>query len=99
MWLVILSKAITAVLLAAAFVVLIISGEKGPRGVLKALLAAMLALNAPDSVTGYVVANTAALAGAKAFRLAAATLAYSILETAEASGLAARKLWAEWLTI
>ncbi|HLG69228.1 MAG TPA: DUF2127 domain-containing protein [Chloroflexota bacterium] len=99
MWLVIISKAITALLLLGGFVMLLLAGNGDPTDVFSKFVAALFKGNPPGFVVAFVVEKTSGLAGGKAFALAAATLAYAALEATEAAGLAARKLWAEWLTI
>ena len=99
MWLVIVTKAITALLLVGAFVMLLIAGRTDPTDVFTKFVTALFKGNPPGFVVAFVVGKTAGLVGGKLFALAGASLAYAVLEGTEAVGLAARKLWAEWLTI
>jgi uncharacterized membrane protein (DUF2068 family) len=99
MWLVIFSKAAAALLLLLAFALLIAAGAKDPTDVVSKLLGTLFKGNPPDIVISFAVSSSAGLTSTRAYRLAAATLAYAILETTEAIGLARRKRWAEWLTI
>ena len=98
MALVIVCKAITCLLLAGAFVLLILAGKE-PTDVFSDFVNGLFDGNPPGFVVGFVVSQTEFLTPAKVYRLAGATLAYSILEGTEAVGLAARRPWAEWLTI
>lgn len=99
MWLVIASKAITSALLLGACVLLLIAGKNEPQDVFSKFVSVLFKGNPPDIAISFVVSQTAFLTATKAYRLAAATLAYAILEGVEATGLTLRKPWAEWLTI
>ncbi len=99
MWLVIVSKALTALLLFGAFVMLVLAGKTDPTDFLTGFVSALFKGNPPGFVVAFVVTQTATLFGSKLIALAAATLAYGLLETVEALGLATRQRWAEWLTI
>ena len=99
MWLVIVSKALTGVLLLAAFVLLVFAGSHDPTDVFSKMVTALFKGSPPGIAINFVVDKTASLSPGKAFSLAAATLAYGILEGTEAVGLATRQRWAEWLTI
>ena len=99
MWLVIISKALIAVLLLVSFVLLLIAGKEEPTYAAAKWITALFKGNPPGIVIGFAVSKAAGLTTAKVYLLAGATLVYGLLESVEATGLTLRKLWAEYLTI
>ena len=103
MWLVIVSKALIALLLLVSFVLLLIAGKEEPTYAAAKWITVLFKGNPPGIVIGFAVSKTAALTTAlttaKVYILAGATFLYGVLESVEATGLAFRKLWAEYLTI
>ena len=99
MWLVIVSKALIALLLLVSFVLLLIAGKEEPTYAAAKWITVLFKGNPPGIVIGFAVSKAATLTTAKVYILAGATFLYGFLESVEATGLAFRKLWAEYLTI
>lgn len=99
LWLIIFFKAMTALLLWMAFVVLLVAGREDPRNFLSILTFRAFRGNPPGIAVRFLVHNLQFISSAFVIRLALATVAYAAVETAEAVGLFLRKPWAEWLVI
>ncbi|HEX6513712.1 MAG TPA: DUF2127 domain-containing protein [Chloroflexota bacterium] len=99
LWLIILWKAITALLLWCAFVLLFIAHREDPRNFFGALIFRTFKGNPPDIAIRFLVTNIQFISSAMVTRIAVAIAAYAIVESAEAIGLLLRKGWAEWLVI
>jgi len=99
MWWVIVSKAITAIVLACACVLLVLAGKENPADFFSRAAVTLFKGNPPGIAISFIVSKTLFLSTAMVTRLAAATAAYAALEVVESAGLAKRQRWAEWLTI
>jgi uncharacterized membrane protein (DUF2068 family) len=99
LWLIIAFKAVTALLLWGAFVVLLVAGREDPRNFFSTLIFRTFRGNPPDMALRFLVRNIQFVSSAMVIRIAVATVAYALVESAEAIGLFLRKEWAEWLVI
>jgi uncharacterized membrane protein (DUF2068 family) len=99
LWLIILFKAITALLLWGAFVILLVAGREDPQNFFSVLIFRAFRGNPPEIALRFLVRNIQFISGAMIIRIAVATVAYALVESAEAVGLFLRKAWAEWLVI
>ena len=99
LWLIILLKAVTALLLWTAFMLLIFARHTNPQDFFSTLLRDTFRGNPPGIAIRYIAANTEFITDAMLARVALAIAAYAAVETTEAVGLFLRKFWAEWLVI
>lgn len=99
LWLIIFFKAITALLLWGAFVLLVVAGREDPRNFFSVLIFRTFHGNPPEMALRFLVRNMEFISHAMIIRFSLATAAYAMVETAEAVGLFLRKGWAEWLVI
>ncbi len=99
LWLIIIFKGVTALLLWGAFALLLVAGREDPRNFFSILVFRTFRGNPPDLAIHFLVSNTEFITHAMVIRIAAATAAYAGIESAEAIGLLLRKAWAEWLVI
>ena len=99
LWLIIIFKGFTALLLWSAFVVLVVAGREDPRNFFSVLIFRTFHGNPPEMALRFLVRNMEFISHAMIIRFALATAAYAAVETAEAVGLFLRKGWAEWLVI
>ena len=99
LWLVVVLKALTALLLWATFVLLLFARRNDPQDFFSQLLRHLFRGNAPAIAIRYIAANTAFVTKTMITRVAAATVAYAAVESLEAIGLVLRKAWAEWLVL
>ena len=99
LWLIILCKAVTALLLWGAFVLLFVAGREDPRNFFSVLIFRTFHGNPPEMALRFLARNMEFISHAMIIRFALATVAYAMVETAEAVGLFLRKGWAEWLGI
>lgn len=99
LWLVIILKTCTALLLWATFVLLLFVRRHDPQDFFSQLLHYLSRGNAPAVAIRYIADNTAFVTRTMITRVAAATVAYALVESTEAVGLVLRKAWAEWLVI
>ena len=99
LWLIIAFKAITALLLWGAFVLLIIAGREDPRNFVSILVFRTFKGNPPQMAIHFLVGNLQFISSTFVIRAALAIAAYALVESMEAIGLLLRKWWAEWLVI
>jgi len=99
LWLIIFFKAITALLLWGAFALLLVAGRADPKSFFSVLIFRTFRGNPPDVALRFLVRNIQFVSSAMVIRIAVATVAYALVESAEAIGLFLRKEWAEWLVI
>lgn len=99
LWLIIAFKGLTALLLWGAFVLLLAAGREDPRNFFSVLIFRTFHGNPPEMALRFLVRNMEFISHAMIIRVALATAAYAMVETAEAVGLFLRKGWAEWLVI
>src|SRR5205814_10427333 len=99
LWLIILLKAVTALLLWAAFVLLLLARESNPQDFFSVLVHRLFRGNPPGIAIRYIATNTEFITRAMLTRVALATVVYAAVESTEAIGLFLRKAWAEWLVI
>jgi uncharacterized membrane protein (DUF2068 family) len=99
LWLIIALKAVTALLLCGAFVVLLLARQSNPQDFFSVLVHRMFRGNPPGIAIRYIATNTEFITRAMLTRVALATFAYAAVEATEAVGLFLRKAWAEWLVI
>ena len=99
LWLIVGLKGLTALLLWAAFVVLLIAHRDDPRDFVSVMVFRAFHGNPPAPAIDFLVRNMHFISGAMVIRLAVVTAAYGLVESIEAVGLLLRKWWAEWLVI
>ncbi len=99
LWLIVVFKGITALLLWGAFVLLLMAGRQDPRNFFGELIFRTFRGNPPQMAIHFLVSNLDFISNAMLVRVAVATSVYAAIESLEAIGLAMRKWWAEWLVI
>ncbi len=99
LWLIILFKAITALLLWGAFILLLAAGREDPQNFFSVLIFRTFRGNPPAVALRFLVRNLQFISSALVIRIAVATVVYALVESAEAIGLFLQKVWAEWLVI
>jgi len=99
MWLIIVSKALTALLLWSAFVLLLLARQSQPQDFFSHLVMRTFRGNPPGLAIRYIVSNTAFITRPMLSRVALGISVYALVESVEAIGLLMRKHWAEWLVI
>jgi uncharacterized membrane protein (DUF2068 family) len=99
LWLIIAMKSVTAILLWGAFILLLVAGHEDPRNFFSVMVFRTFHGNPPQLAIHYLVSNLEFISKAMVIRVAVATVAYALVESVEAIGLALRQWWAEWLVI
>lgn len=99
LWLIVISKGITALLLWSAFALLLVAGREDPRNFFSLLMFRTFRGNPPEMAIHFLVTNLDFVTHAMIVRVALATAVYAVVESVEATGLLMRKWWAEWLVI
>lgn len=99
MWAVVALKALTASLLWAALVLLVLARKEEPSDFFSHFLRGLFRGNPPGIAIQLISSKAAFLSQQMVTRLAIATAVYAAVESVEAAGLAMHKVWAEWLTI
>jgi len=99
MWAVVLLKALTAILLWAGLVLLVLARKEEPSDFFSNFVRGLFRGSPPGLAVQLISSKAEFLSQQMVTRLAFATAAYAAVESVEALGLAMRKVWAEWLTI
>jgi len=99
LWLIIILKAVTALLLWGGFALLLLAQQSNPQDFFSVLVHRLFRGNPPGIAIRYIAENTGFITRTMIIRVALATAAYGAVESTEAIGLLLRKRWAEWLVI
>jgi len=99
LWLIVIFKGVTAVLLWAAFALLIMARQTNPQDFFSHLVRMVFHGDDPELAIRFIAQNTRFVSHAVITRVAIASAAYAVVESTEAIGLWLRKVWAEWLVI
>lgn len=99
LWLIVIFKGVTALLLWAAFVLLILARRGNPQDFFSHLVRMLFHGEEPELAIRFIAQNTKFITHTVITRVAFASAAYAIVESTEAMGLWLRKRWAEWLVI
>jgi len=99
LWLIVIFKALTALLLWGAFVLLLFAQQQDPRNFFTNLIFRTFRGDPPAIAIHAIVSNTEFITKTMIIRVAIATVAYAMVESTEAIGLMLRKAWAKWLVI
>lgn len=99
MWAVVVFKALTAILLWAACVLLLLARQEDPSDFFRHFLRGLFRGDPPRIAIQFIFNKAEFLSQQMVTRLALATAVYAALESVEAAGLAMRQVWAEWLTM
>ncbi len=97
--LIIIFKGITAVLLWAAFALLIVARQTNPQDFFSHIVRMVFHGDDPELAVRFIAMNTKFVTHAVITRVAIASAAYALVESTEAIGLWLRKAWADWLVI
>ncbi|MBV8083465.1 MAG: DUF2127 domain-containing protein [Chloroflexi bacterium] len=97
--LIVIFKGVTAVLLWAAFALLVMARQSNPQDFFSHLVRMVFHGDDPDLAVRFIAMNTKFITHAVITRVAIAFAAYALVESTEAIGLWMRKMWAEWLVI
>jgi len=98
-WLIVILKGITALLLWAAVILLIIAHQTNPQSFFAQLIRNVFRGDEPELAIRFIAMNTLFISKTMLLRVALATGLYALVESVEAAGLFLRKRWAEWLVI